>query len=288
MIDTGLIDIVREAQTPAGAFASTVHLYDRAIPDDNCFVTALVLRELAGMPEREHMRPIIDRALDFLLRCESPERPGAFHFYPPSDHPDWIGARLAPDADDTALATLMLVEYGRWPVDRIQVALREILDPFRLHYRPPRAKPWVRAGVWMTWLENPHLTLTNVVDCCVNVNVLALLHAAGWVDHPAYRAICRMVDAGVQMAGSSGVNARLLVPYYPHPAELYLAIQHAARRGATALRDILTCLGRYPWATVDRDQGWPAHRPVCGSLDGRITWTSEGLQAVRGLSHPKP
>jgi hypothetical protein len=269
-------------QAPSGAFRSTVHHHGEVFPgDENGFVTALAIHELERLPYTKMGRAIgqaIERGLDFLERCRGES--GAFHFYPPGEEPAWMGARLAADADDTALFATVLLAHGR--MDRAEASrlIAEELEPFRVHYRPESEPVWVRQGCYRTWLDPK--ARPNPVDGCVNANVAAFLKAAGRTDHPGYDAACRTVAAGVRWAGSVAWQARALTPWYPHPGELVHALERAVAAGVTPLAETLAFAAAQPWAAADS----AAPQAVCGSLRGKTCWTCPALESLRLTRQP--
>jgi hypothetical protein len=184
--------------------------------------------------------------------------------------------RLPPDTDDTALCAPLLVRYGRRPEAFLSEVVERVLDPFRLHYVAEGSEPWHRVGVYLTWLRERYPR--NVVDCCVNVNVLALLQHSKLADAPSVAAIVDMVDAGIRYAGPLAARARMLSPWYPHPHELVRAVERAVSAGVDRLGPALSKMRSTPWGNVG---GRSAHTPICGSRDGRIVWTCEALQELR-------
>ena len=264
---------VLAAQSRNGAFPSTVHVVDREEVDENAFVTALVVHELSPWAGDKVVRRAIDRALDFLLRCELRGGPGHFCFYPETARPAWMPVPLPADSDDTALVAPLLVQYGRRPLAFLQEVVDEVLDPFRLLDVCEASEKWHRAGVYLTWLRAGYPP--NVVDCCVNVNVLALLARAGRAASPAAAAVVEMLEAALSSTPPWPPRTRTLSPWYPHPAEFVRAVERAASAGAAGLGPVLTRM---------RAMGWnrpAAGAPVCGSKDGRFLWTCDALQALR-------
>lgn len=266
---------VLDAQAPSGAFRSIVRHYGDVFPDENGFVTALTVRELDRL-SYPGTGAAVERALDFLESCRGAA--GAFHFYPPGLEPEWMGRRLAADADDTALFATTLLAHGRLDLAEADRLIAEVLDPFRVHYRPESEPVWVRPGCYRTWLD-PKVR-PNPVDCCVNVNVAAFLAVSSHAGHPGYEAAVRTVMAGLCWAGAVEWQARSLVPWYPHPAELLHALTRAVAAGADELAGPLAECAAQPWAAA----GLPAERPVCGSLAGKTLWFCPALQALRSTS----
>lgn len=103
MIGKELRSLVLASQGESGAFPAIAHPPSGPVPDENAFVTALVVNLLSRVAPDPKVEKVRQRGLDFLLRCERPDRPGAFSFYPSYGHPPWIGEVLPADADDTAL-----------------------------------------------------------------------------------------------------------------------------------------------------------------------------------------
>lgn len=264
-------------QTDRGAFPSVVFLPDGPVDDENGFVTALVLDALAAAGESQATTAARERALDFLARCEAPDQPGSFRFYPLGEHPSWMPLPLVPDADDTALFSLALVNGGRWPRASLAERVLPVLNRFRMAWVSGAAKPWHTEGCHFTWLDPRYVP--NDVDLCANVNVATM----AWVaDTPAaltsVTAVATMVKRGLDWAGPSAARARLLSPYYPSPAELAHALARAVRLGVTPLRPLWEIARTHPWAQDEDDA------PLCSSDDGRIVWRAPVLQEVRALA----
>ncbi|CAO3430194.1 hypothetical protein [Azospirillum endophyticum] len=283
-----LLPGILAAQTPGGAFASTVWLADGPCPDENGFVTALVLNALDGLEETPALATARGRALDFLARCELPDRPGAFSFYPWDGHPDWMAVPLPADADDTALFALALVAGGRRDREWLTRVATGELRRFRLAWISGAAMPWHREGAVFTWLDERYYP--NVIDLCVNINVAALLAATGQGEALGLPAIVAMVEDALDWAGPFPDKARLLSPYYPDPIEIAHALTRAVAQGVTEFRPSLARLRDLPWAWEDgTDDGGGRGgegRPVCGSGDRRILWTAPVLRAARRLLVP--
>lgn len=267
------------AQTASGAFPSTVSLPTGPVPDENGFITALVLHELAGFPPTPDLRAAQERALDFLLRCERRDQPGCFAFYPPGAQPDWMPIPLPPDADDTALITLALARAGRWSRHALEHIARHRLAPFRLLHLSAIAKPWHRVGAYFTWLDE--MFYPNVVDLCVNVNVAILLKTAGLAEEMGLMALVEMIEAGIDWAGASAQRSFLLTPFYPQPHELVHAVGRAVELGVSELAPCRDKLSACPWGGAHDPNGWSDDRAICSSHDGRIVWRAPVLQRAR-------
>jgi len=272
------VRLVLESQSEDGGFPSYVRFGDRTEPDWNGFVTALVLRALRSVPDGPALGRARARALDFLEHCESPERPGVFGFWPRARCPAWA-AGITQDADDTAVIALELFRYGRLSLSDIRRTVCKKLLCHRLGVPVGVPMPWIRPGVFLTWLhEGVH---PNPIDCCVNANVVALMTAAGLSNLPGYGEACAMIQEGIRWAGPSEPRILMLIPYYPDPEELCHALRHTVECGAEALAAPLGVL-QVLFRRSDPDAP-PAERPVCGSSDGTVVWTSPVLAAARAL-----
>lgn len=266
--------LILAAQGESGAFPAIAHPPDGPVPDENAFVTALVvdlLMNLASNPEVAHA---IERGLDFLLRCERPGRPGAFSFYPPHAHPTWIGEALPADADDTALISLAHFRAGRWQRSDLRRQVRHVLGRYRVE-RQPAGAPWFRSGVYPTWLDASRLP--NPIDVCVNLNIAVLIAESKAGPPHGHGGIMEMVAAALDWVGDSPERAMAIMPYYPHPAELGYALERAAAAG---IREAASLLERFRAQTWGRSED-PVNTPICSSLGTRVVWTSPVLKAVR-------
>lgn len=274
------VERVVKSQMPSGAFPSTVNFSRQQLPDENGFVTALVLHELSRFDHDPLVLCAIKKGLGFLERCEVPGKAGHFCFYPIDAHPSWMMTRLQPDADDTALFSVLLAQYGRRPRSYLVDIVNNVLGSFRLLYLSERSKPWYRCPVYFTWLDQR--SWPNDIDCCVNLNVLALIHQAG-VLAGGRSEIVSMIDRGLAWAGDSIERARMLSPWYPHPIELYFATMRAVESGVDELRPAVSALRDLDWVK-NFGLANPCETPVCGSADRRFIWTSGVLQSARQLS----
>jgi hypothetical protein len=268
-----LIEDVRAAMTPNGAFRSWAHLPTGPVADENGFATVLVLEQL----HRLGMWPLLedgrDRAIAFLLACERARGSGRFGFFPAGAQPDWIADALPPDTDDTALYSLALFQAGRWPRERLRQQVCEVLAPYRLSRRPAGAA-WFRPGIYPTWMDSRRLR--NPIDICVNLNILTLTKAAG-LDQDHGIGIIDMIHAALDWAGHSPERARQIMPYYPHPAELVQALVRAVSHDVDGARELLRIVRTKPWARYETTQD----TPICGSLGGGLIWTCPLLQRQR-------
>jgi hypothetical protein len=264
------VDFVLASQRASGAFRSVVFTGGATYDDENAFITALVSLELASLPFDPRIDDALDRACDFLLGCRH-ER-GGFGFYPLGGEPAWIGGRIASDADDTALCTMLLLARGR--IDHAEaLQISAVLDPFRVYFRPESADPWVQRGAQRTWLDAK--TWPNPIDVCVNANVAALLAQLGCRGE-AYDAAWRTVSNGVDWFLRSPALRPHLTPFYPEAFELRDAIRRAIGAGVDELAG--------SFERIEPHAG-PAGEtaPICSSHDGAFRWFAPALQAARRL-----
>ena len=278
MID--LLPHIEVGQSPGGTFLSTVHLPSGEVEDTNCFITALVLRELSQLryasswQQTAELEDASRRALGYLMRSVYPVSPHAYSFYPHQYHPFWMDTTLFADADDTAVIALELVRYGKRDPEIFTYIAENYLRIYRASGTHLYA-PWQREGVYLTWFTTADID--NPIDCCVNTNVVAMLAVAGLQDTPGYKEACAMINDAAAWAGADHERLRQLTPYYPHPIEWYYALDHAVKSGAEALRPARDVLASASWL----DQSIDTQHPVCSSLDGDIVWTSDVLHHVR-------
>lgn len=283
------IQTVLEGQSDDGAFPSFVNSGAHTEVDRNGFTTALVIRALAQVPETSPLGAARTRALDFLQRCEAPDRPGAFGFWPRTQRPAW-GVGITEDADDTAVIALELFRHGRLSRQDIRRIVCRVLFPYRLgdgrewSAREPSSPPWVRRGVFLTWLHGG--VRPNPIDCCVNANVVALMSVAGLSHLPGYAEACAMIGDGIRRADGSWASARALVPYYRDAGELFHALHHAVECGAEACAPALQMLREF--LPEGERHGTSAPRPIFGSSDGSVVWTSPVLAAARWIGNCYP
>jgi hypothetical protein len=273
-----LIDHLFALQADDGSFPGTIQMpTGRRVPDRNCFVTALVLRALSRATLPPERGSAVERALDFLVRSGSSERPGAWGFWPRGEglRPDWIPEPPL-DCDDTAIVALELVRWGRTPPpDAIELAIRVLL-PQRLGAVDWPAPPWFGEGVFVTWMEDDGRP--QVIDCAVNANVAALFAYLGLKRLPGYLEACGLIERALAWAGGSAIRARTLAPFYPAPCELVGAIEHAVACGADELGRALEQARRAPWAAAVPDA------PLCSSMYGACRWTSDAVAIARRVA----
>src|SRR6185437_2966084 len=213
-------------QAQSGAFVSEVRNGDVSIPDYNGFATALVVREMETFGSAECEGPL-NRALDFLQKCESPDS-GMFSFWARDLAPLW--APYNPEeCDSSAVIAAELFHFGRITPERARFIALDSMPGFQ-----------VGAGEFLAWRTQG--LVPNPVDFGLNVNVAAFLAQTGSRNSIVYRNVCRVI---CEMADScAGRLDRLdrLAPYYPDPGELFVALDHALRRGASELLPAATAI----------------------------------------------
>lgn len=265
------LDSLLATQSESGAFASVVRRRDESFIDANAFVTALAIDALctatAAGPTTGTSGRAVERALDFLMTCRNPG--GGFSFYPPNGEPAWLGARLAPDADDTALCTATLVRHGRLPESEVVHVLEHVLAPHRVQPGEASRFAWVRPGASRTWLDER--AWPNPVDLCVNANVAALFRISPQRG-AAYEASWRTVALGAEWAARDATFLPYLTPFYPSRSELAYALQRAVACGVDELTPAMRQLG-----PADADE----RTPLCSSNGGGTVWLAPALQRLR-------
>lgn len=283
-------DLVRkicQQQSPGGGFISTVHLPFGKEEESNCFVTALVLRELSSLKRLKNwkmpeiLKDACRRASGYLIRSRYPVYPNLYSFYPHRSHPFWMTNALYADADDTCIIALELVRYGYKPADTLSFIADKYLQKYRAagNFSGHLTECWHRDGVFLTWFTAADFP--NPIDCCVNANVLALLASAGLKKQPGYIEATNMINDAVGWAGDNPLRLREITPYYPHPVEFYWAVEHAVNSGVDELLPALESLSAIPWI-FDKPNDNSSTR-LCASLDDNFWWSAEVVHFAREL-----
>ncbi|BDH45574.1 hypothetical protein TUM12370_16180 [Salmonella enterica subsp. enterica serovar Choleraesuis] len=266
-------------QAPSGAFTCRVRTPDgRWHQDENAFMTAQVVRTLRWSRETA---PAIDKALDYLASCAV--RPGHYSFWPPEAHPSWMkGEIIAPDVDDSAVITELLYRYDRITQAELDLTLAHI-NGYRLNRVDPRqAEPqhqWARSRALHTWMREDNDI--SQLDCCVNTNVLILMHTQAQARGEALAAgrdILDMLERALTWSGDRYERINQLTPWYAHPNEWLAALQYGLSRGIAPFAPLIERLSRWrlpaAWAEI----------PLYRRHDGMFLWTSSTLNAFRGLT----
>jgi hypothetical protein len=280
----GGVDRLLAFQHATGCFPSTVTRGGGRSVDWNGFVTATVLRSLRHLPDTTALGDLRRRGLDFLRSCRSTQVPDAFAFWPDRSRPAWASA-VPPDADDTAIMAAELLRHAR--LDRA-AGLRSVCRLIAsCRVRPEEAgrlPDWVAPGSFVTWItpgERPAVPgkrLPNVVDCCVNANVVALMSELNARHLPGYAEAIRTVLGGLRWSGDDERRLRTLTPFYPSPRSLLEAIEHAIECGADGLREGAAHLRSIGVGLRDLSAG------CCSSAYGGTVWYCEAIDVARALS----
>lgn len=259
-----------------GGFGSTVVSRDGHQIDCNGFTTAIVLRMTRHVPDDPVMASIRQRALHHVASCASSRVPGAFAFWPEAARPAWAMSVPA-DADDTAIMLTELLRHG-W-IDR-RDALRRVcraVIPHRARERDTAVvPPWVVPGCFYTWIAD--VDGPNIVDCCVNANVAALMARLGARALPGYTAAILTIVNGMRWAGDDRRRLSALTPFYPSVTCLIDVVEHAIESGVRELCDVqreLRALDIDP-----RADGWGC----CRSAYGSTVWHCVALGVARALA----
>src|SRR5690606_1663247 len=208
--------------------------------------------------------------------------PGAFAFWPDGGRPDW--ARSIPaDVDDTAMMLSLLVRAGRVTrAGAVRNVCRVLLTARVYASEGTPRPPWIAPGSFHTWLDTgAALDLgrsPNVVDCCVNANVVALLAQLEATHLPGHDEAIRTITSGVEWAGRDAARLESLSPFYPSIRALAEALEHAIDCGAGALRPALARL-RTAFASAP-----PNDDAICRSAYGGTTWHCEAVVLARAIA----
>lgn len=250
---------------------SVVMIDGTRYPDVNGFITALGVRAL-----RLSGQYVPPPMLDALEICRTEQ--GGFRFWPSAHRPHWA-PDLPDDADDTALMTLELYLLGRLSREEARKIACLSLVRHRVRRLEGGGPPWRRVGVFKTWGRES--TETDLIDCTAHANILALLATLGLLHLPGVRETYAMLEAALDFAGDDVDRANSLSPFYPHPQEFVLALDHAWRSGAQELAPVALRAARTSW-------GHDAHRnthepdyPICSSPYGQARWFSPELANLR-------
>lgn len=263
-------------QLPNGGFPSTITSREGEQVDCNGFITALVLRVTRHVPDDPVIARVRQRALHHVTSCASSSVADAFGFWPDAARPAW--ARAVPaDVDDTAMMLTELLRHD-W-IDRRGVLGRlcRAVLPYRVRERDAvLLPPWVGSGAFYTWIAD--VDGPNIVDCCVNANVAALMARLDAPHLPGYAAAIQTIVNGIRWAGGDRRRLLSLTPFYPSPACLMEAVEHAIESGVRDLREVqreLCALDIDPQAD---ESG------CCRSAYGSTVWHCAALDAARALA----
>jgi hypothetical protein len=138
---------------------------------------------------------------------------------------------------------------------------------------PGQRPPWIVPGAFLSWVAPS--SDANIVDCCVNANVLALMALIGAKHLPGYQPGAETTLRGLDWAGDDQARLGTLTPFYPSPIELLEALRHAVECGATELRPAADRLGQM-------QSRWSSDEGCCCSAYGKTeVWRCDALVAAR-------
>lgn len=270
-------------QLPNGGFASIVTSRHGNVPDCNGFTTALVLRATRRLPSSPALTQIRVRALQHVSSCSSPAMPGAFAFWPDAERPVWA-ASVPADVDDTAIMLTELARYGS--LDRVSVLQRlcRAILPQRVARQHVHHLPsWIVPDAFYTWIGTGATGRSaragvNLVDCCANANVVALMAFLDATHLPGYFQAIETICGAVGWAGRNRARLSAITPFYPSVGSLIDSLEHAVECGAESLEGALLQL---------RDLGAEViHEPAgcCSSAYGSMAWHCAAVDAAHELA----
>ena len=276
------LDQLRMLLHPEGGFTSEVITRQGREVDRNGFVAAIVLRLLRHLPQMPVWNDIRRRLLDWVWTCRSTSVPGAFTFWPDHTRPQWASAVPA-DVDDTAIILAELLRYRR--LDRMEV-LRSVcrtIVPYRVLDSGATMLPaWIVPGSFLTWITpvvSSGARSINVVDACVNANVVALMSLLDARHIPGYDAAIETVLNGIEWAGNDARRLSSITPFYPSVRSLVEAIEHAIECGADGLHPGLTRLMSAAPEILNADVG------CCRSAYGKSVWHAPAIEVARSIAN---
>jgi hypothetical protein len=276
-------DQLSALQLPHGGFESIVTSRRGRVVDCNGFTAAIVLRLTRHLPHDAAMTTVRQRALSFVMTCASTVVPEAFAFWPDAARPAWA-LSVPADVDDTAIMVAELLRHG-W-LDSAE-AMRRVCRAMLPHRVTDREAatlpPWVVPGCFYTWIvpataDSARVPAVNIVDCCVNANVAALLSVIGAQHLPGYTAAIQTVVNAVGWAGDNRRRLSAVTPFYPSVGNLVDAVEHAVECGAHALCDVLDRLRALDFGASSHDVG------CCSSAYGSTVWHCEAVDTARALA----
>ncbi len=254
---------------------SAVRIKGISYPDVNGFVTALGVREL-----RLSGRTVPSSMLDALEACRTKQ--GGFRFWPSAHRPDWA-PDLPDDADDTALMTQELYLLGRMSREEARRIACISLGRNRVRRVDGLGPPWRRVGVFKTWARET--AETDLIDCTAHANILALMATLGLLHLPGIRETYAMLEAALDFTRDDAERANSLSPFYPHPTEFLLALDHACRCGAQDLAPLAQRAARTSWGSDANLRTYDPNYAICSSPYGQAFWYSPELARLRAGSN---
>ena len=269
MIDA--LDALFTLQREDGGFDSVVVTRQGAFTDRNGFTAALVLRALRNVQGPPELGRLRTRALRFLEDCATDAPEGGFAFWPPHLRPAWA-ATVPADVDDTALLALELHRHGRRTREQTVRSVCTLL-PHRVGEDTGQRPPWIAPGSFHTWLAADDGR--QVVDCCVNANVAALMARLDLRHLPGYAEAIRTVVGGLVWARGNARRLDTLAPFYPSHDALRDAVEHAIECGAHGLRVAIAHLPARSAAPTEA---------CCRGAYAQTTWHCSAVPAARAVA----
>jgi hypothetical protein len=173
--------------------------------------------------------------------------------------------------------TLELMYAGRIDGhDAVQIAART-LGRQRISYLDEPGPPWRRRGVFSTWHRGGRGT--DLIDCTVNANALALFASLGLLHLPGVAQSVEMLVAAIYWAGEHRSRATSLSPFYPECAEFVAALGNAVAAGVEDLEETYRVASAASWAEPSTTD--PDRYAICSSPYGAVNWFSPTLLRLR-------
>lgn len=258
--------LIQPQQNANGAFRCELAGHRYVFYDYNGFVTALILREMKKSAPRYYAVQIA-KALKYLSCYKIGENDG-YRFWPLHLWPDWA-PYLPADCDDIAVISLELAKHNELTTSQLLQLLENHLFASQIKEHP--ASPgWLRKGAFRTWVDR--MEEGNPVDCCVNLNILALFAYLGMKEIVGYREIVQMLYDAVAWCGDSELRFRSLAVFYPDSRMFLYTLDNAINHGCSELLELREMLRQKSfWPSMQR------HEPIsiCSNTTHTIIWTSE-------------
>jgi hypothetical protein len=238
----------------------------------------MVLRALRHIASDSDIERIRSAALNFVERCRSTQPTGGFGFWPATMRPDWAPF-LPADTDDTAIMTRELLRHGRLNRRAAMHIVCSVLLPYRIvgrTYGQSIQPEWIVPGAFQTWIAPPNKP--NVIDCCVNANVVALMAVVDLTHLPGFQEAVATILRGIAWAGHDPIRQQAITPFYPSLHALYEAVEHAVECGVLLLRPAQLQLEH-----LLADDAGVASSGWCCSAYGETIWRCRGLEIARTL-----
>ena len=257
---------IREQQSKAGSFKSQVCMKDTVYEDYNGFVSALILRELIEQDTCLYEQSI-DLARRYLAHYEAHNGFQGYRFWTLESWPRWA-PELPADSDDTSVIALELAKSGYITIPELAGMIEASL--LRCQIKTHTHFPvWVRKGAFRTWIDDRKPG--NPVDCCVNINILALFAFANFKDITGYQEIIAMLYDAFEWSGESQEKFRSLALFYPDLKMFVYTIDNAIACGCSELEELKHLIQKKPF-WPDMLDGNPID--ICSNANRKYIWRS--------------